>query len=306
MTTKSDFSTFEWQLLKDSPYWVQTAITQAEGRMGLIEKRREAKALEEFLGSYKSADPLVNAVLAEAKDGKHDVNPDTPLEKVGATLEQIADVVEKKADRKTFDAFGEFLVAAGTAIAEATAENMLKKDQLVSDQEAEALDLIARALRATDADKAKRAADEAARQRAELQKQQETAKKAQEAKAQAEAQKKLEETQRRLKEAEEEAKKREEEAKRQEALREERRKRMEEARAKAAAAQEAARQKAAEKAEAAQTVHEVQPGDTLSHIALKYYGNANAWRQIYEANKDAIKNPSLIYPGQKFVIPPQQ
>jgi nucleoid-associated protein YgaU len=34
------------------------------------------------------------------------------------------------------------------------------------------------------------------------------------------------------------------------------------------------------------------------------YGSANAWRKIYEANKDKIKNPDLIYPGQVFTIPP--
>ena len=44
-------------------------------------------------------------------------------------------------------------------------------------------------------------------------------------------------------------------------------------------------------------------GDSLSKIAKRFYGNANQWKKIYEANKDAIKNPDLIYPGQTFTIP---
>lgn len=49
--------------------------------------------------------------------------------------------------------------------------------------------------------------------------------------------------------------------------------------------------------------HVVQPGDTLWAIAKKYYGNGNQYTKIVNANKDKIKNPNLIYPGQKLVIP---
>ena len=44
-------------------------------------------------------------------------------------------------------------------------------------------------------------------------------------------------------------------------------------------------------------------GYSLSKIAKRYYGDAQQWRRIYEANKDEIKNPDLIYPGQTFRIP---
>ena len=44
-------------------------------------------------------------------------------------------------------------------------------------------------------------------------------------------------------------------------------------------------------------------GDTLSKIAKREYGDAAKWKKIYEANKDTIKNPDLIYPGQTFKIP---
>ncbi|HUQ79622.1 MAG TPA: LysM peptidoglycan-binding domain-containing protein [Gemmatimonadaceae bacterium] len=44
-------------------------------------------------------------------------------------------------------------------------------------------------------------------------------------------------------------------------------------------------------------------GDTLSKIAKREYGDASEWHRIYDANKDTIKNPDLIYPGQTFKIP---
>jgi nucleoid-associated protein YgaU len=44
-------------------------------------------------------------------------------------------------------------------------------------------------------------------------------------------------------------------------------------------------------------------GDSLSKIAKRFYGDANKWPRIHEANKDQIKNPDLIHPGQKLRIP---
>lgn len=48
----------------------------------------------------------------------------------------------------------------------------------------------------------------------------------------------------------------------------------------------------------------VQKGDSLSKIAKQFYGNANKYPVIFEANKPMLKNPDLIYPGQMLVIPP--
>ena len=45
-------------------------------------------------------------------------------------------------------------------------------------------------------------------------------------------------------------------------------------------------------------------GDTLSGISKKYYGDANQWRKIYDANKGVIgSNPNMIFPGQVYTIP---
>ncbi|WP_295388536.1 peptidoglycan-binding protein LysM [uncultured Thiodictyon sp.] len=47
----------------------------------------------------------------------------------------------------------------------------------------------------------------------------------------------------------------------------------------------------------------IKKGDTLSAIAKHAYGNANAYPRIFEANREVIKDPDLIFPGQKIRIP---
>lgn len=49
--------------------------------------------------------------------------------------------------------------------------------------------------------------------------------------------------------------------------------------------------------------HVVVAGDSLYKIAAHFYGNGNRWPEIFEANKDIIKNPRIIRPGQKLRIP---
>lgn len=47
----------------------------------------------------------------------------------------------------------------------------------------------------------------------------------------------------------------------------------------------------------------VKRGDCLWNIAKKFYGNGSKYTTIYNANKDKIKNPNLIYPNQVLWIP---
>ena len=47
----------------------------------------------------------------------------------------------------------------------------------------------------------------------------------------------------------------------------------------------------------------VQSGDTLSKIAKEFYGNANDYNRIFEANRDKLESPDKIRPGQELVIP---
>ena len=60
---------------------------------------------------------------------------------------------------------------------------------------------------------------------------------------------------------------------------------------------------ATEKTAAAQRTYTIKSGDSLSKIAKQYYGDAQEWQKIYQANKDKIKNPDLIHPGQTIIIP---
>lgn len=49
--------------------------------------------------------------------------------------------------------------------------------------------------------------------------------------------------------------------------------------------------------------HTVAPGESLWSIAQKELGNGMRWGEVYEANKNIIKNPNLIYSGQVLTIP---
>ncbi|MBB3763333.1 peptidoglycan-binding protein LysM [Sphingomicrobium lutaoense] len=52
--------------------------------------------------------------------------------------------------------------------------------------------------------------------------------------------------------------------------------------------------------------HTVESGDTLSAIAKKYYGNANDYMRIFEANRPMLSDPDKIYPGQVLRIPTEK
>ncbi len=47
----------------------------------------------------------------------------------------------------------------------------------------------------------------------------------------------------------------------------------------------------------------VQKNDTLQKISQKFYGTAKKWVKIYNANKNILKGPDKVYPGQELKIP---
>ena len=47
----------------------------------------------------------------------------------------------------------------------------------------------------------------------------------------------------------------------------------------------------------------VKSGDTLSKIAEEYYGDKMLYTKIFEANRDVLKDPNKIRPGQRLLIP---
>jgi len=51
------------------------------------------------------------------------------------------------------------------------------------------------------------------------------------------------------------------------------------------------------------TIHYVQKGETLSEISRHYYGSANEWRKIIEANRSTLAEPDKLQEGTRLVIP---
>jgi len=49
--------------------------------------------------------------------------------------------------------------------------------------------------------------------------------------------------------------------------------------------------------------YKVQRGDTLQKISSKFYGTSKKWNKIYQVNKDVLKGPNKLYPGQIINIP---
>ncbi|SDW71678.1 LysM peptidoglycan-binding domain-containing protein [Aequorivita viscosa] len=49
--------------------------------------------------------------------------------------------------------------------------------------------------------------------------------------------------------------------------------------------------------------HTVKSGESLSKISKQYYGDANKYNKIFEANRGKLKSADLIHPGDELVIP---
>jgi len=59
----------------------------------------------------------------------------------------------------------------------------------------------------------------------------------------------------------------------------------------------------AQPASVSKRTYTVKPGDSLSKIAKDFYGNANDYMRIFEANKEALNDPNKIQIGKELVIP---
>lgn len=60
---------------------------------------------------------------------------------------------------------------------------------------------------------------------------------------------------------------------------------------------------AAQSAPAGARRHTVRPGDTLSSLSQRYYGNRTRWRDLYQANRSQMKSESDLKVGMELVIP---
>jgi nucleoid-associated protein YgaU len=64
-----------------------------------------------------------------------------------------------------------------------------------------------------------------------------------------------------------------------------------------------AAQPASKPAGGREMTYTVKPGDTLSKIAKEHLGNANAYMDIFNANRDQLSDPDKIQPGQVLKLP---
>ena len=62
-------------------------------------------------------------------------------------------------------------------------------------------------------------------------------------------------------------------------------------------------EKAPTQTETKTKTYTVDRGDNLSAIAQQWYGDPNQWPRLFEANRNQIVDPNLIYPGQVLRIP---
>jgi len=53
----------------------------------------------------------------------------------------------------------------------------------------------------------------------------------------------------------------------------------------------------------AERMYTVKPGDTLSKIAKQMYGDPNEYQKIFDSNRDQLRDPNEIRPGQQSKIP---
>ncbi|MEW6379469.1 MAG: LysM peptidoglycan-binding domain-containing protein [bacterium] len=213
MATRSDFEPHEWQLLMNAPHLIYSLLTGGADDV----TRSEAKAMHKFLEGYQSGNPLVQDVLVSSREKPPTGGAEAaqlgggPEGSALRQLQQVGYILSQKVNRQEADEYRNFLLTLGRKIAEAASERFLGLGKKVSDEEAQTLDSIAYALKATAAEAVGPGPEG--------------------------------------------------------------------------------------------RIYEVKPGDSLSKIALHFYGNSSEWPKIYEANKEQIDNPDLIHPGQKFRIP---
>jgi nucleoid-associated protein YgaU len=321
MASKASFNANEWELIKDAPEWVHAALSAAEGRAALMTSVKENKGFSQAVANYKPQSQLIRDVI-EDKGKPAKALKGATLSDAEQALKQIAGILDNKVSRQEADEFRTFLLSLGQSVAEAAGEGLLGMGQKVSQKESSALGKIAVALKATEADKKARIqAEAAAKAREEA---------AAKAKLEAEEARRKQEAAAKAKLAAEEARKKQAAVAQAKREADEVRRKQAEAAAKAKLEAEEARKEqqamaqvkldAAAKAKqatqmAAATLsaetnyiaeHTVVSGDSLSGIALKYYGSTarDKWMLIYEENKKIIgDNPNLIRPGQVFKIP---
>lgn len=69
------------------------------------------------------------------------------------------------------------------------------------------------------------------------------------------------------------------------------------------ASQQSSAQQVGSTAAGGMQTYTVKAGDSLSKISQQFYGSANEYMKIFEANRDQLKDPNMVHPGQTLKIP---
>ena len=150
MTTRSDLSPDQWQLISDAPHWVYVIFRMAEGSglfsRGIIEKIKESRAFSDFIEGYATQQPLIKDTLAAAL-AEEPSEIGLSEEKAVAALGSVADILDG-IEAAEADAFKVFLLDEAQTIAEASGEGIFGTGEKVSDTEVQAAARIIQALRA--------------------------------------------------------------------------------------------------------------------------------------------------------------
>ncbi|HNS38773.1 MAG TPA: LysM peptidoglycan-binding domain-containing protein [Promineifilum sp.] len=308
--SKDKLTASDWELVRNTPYWVNQVLAAADGRVSFILKMRENKAFEKAVKEYKSNNALIKDIVSDGGDASKELEKASQADAEKA-LNRIATIVAEKLGAEDLAALKDFALSVGNSVASAAREH--GTGDAISDKEKAALSNIERAMKVSVA---AAPAPGIAKPSVTMGKPAPAApsipvKRDDDAKAKAEAEAKAKkEAEARLEKARHEAEARQQEAK---ARAEAAAKAREEAAAAKAEAEAKAREEAAAAAAAAAAApkytqfiaeHTVKAGDNLSFISEKYYGTQANFRILYEANKDVIgDNMNLIKPGQVLKIP---
>lgn len=146
MVQKSGFTNNEWQLITDGPNWVFAALAAADGNVALMIKARESKAFEQVVEDYRTRSGFMADVMGDLDKASRQIKGATLSQSV-QKLEDIGDLLEKKANADEASEYRRFLASVGDAVAQATGEGALGLGDKLSSKEKDALSKVKAALR---------------------------------------------------------------------------------------------------------------------------------------------------------------
>lgn len=146
MTKKSDFSSQEWQLIKDGPEWVFAALAAADGNVAVTLKMKESKAFKSAVDDYRSRSELMAEVLEDTSKASKETKRAT-LSEAEQAISKINDILDAKVPADEAAEYRRFILSIGQSVAGATGEGAFGLGEKFSKKEQDAMDKIKSALK---------------------------------------------------------------------------------------------------------------------------------------------------------------